>query len=449
MHDKLTIGVITLGCAKNRIDIEEVLGKLNNHGYFISSRLEESDIIIVNTCAFIEEARLESIKSLREVSNYKSQGKCRILIATGCMPQKHSRLLIKNVPEIDIMMGVHSYEHIEKLLNAALKHKIRSSLLKVPPNEYRSWGERILTLPEYSAYLKIAEGCNNKCNYCAIPSIRGSYKSRPLKSILDEAEMLAKKGTKEINLVAQDTTYYGKEKGEKNMLPLLLNKLSRLKGIKWIRLLYAHPAHLDDAVIDILANENKVCPYIDLPLQHVNNRILKDMGRSYNKKHIVKLWHALRKKRITIRSTFLVGFPGETTKEFNELISFLKIYPLDNVGVFQYSPEINTPAYHFKKQVPLKDRLSRYHKMMSMQKQISCRLNQNFKGRTMQVLIEKREHTNENDIIYYRGRNVYQAPEIDGNVILSSKMQLNPGQIVPVHFYGFTSYDLLGYHVLK
>ncbi len=448
MHEKLTIGVITLGCHKNRIDIEEVLGKFKKHGYFISSRLEESEIIIVNTCAFIEEARLESIYTLQETVKYKNQGKCRILIATGCMPQKYSHLLRNKVPEIDILVGVHSYDYIIKLLNAALKNKARPALLKPPPNEYRSWGERVLTLPEYSAYLKIAEGCSNRCNYCAIPSIRGPYKSRPLKSILDEAEMLAKKGAREINLVAQDTTYYGKENGGEKMLPLLLNKMSRLKGIKWIRLLYAHPAHLDDAVIDILAKENKICPYIDLPLQHVNNRILKDMGRGYTKQHIVNLWRKLRQRRITIRSTFLIGFPSETTDDFNELISFIKTYPLDNVGVFLYSPEQNTRAYHFKEQIPLKVRQTRYHKLMSMQKQISCRLNQYFNGRTMQVLVERREYANENKIIYYRGRNVYQAPEIDGNVLISSKTQLSPGQMVPVYIYGFTSYDLLGYHVL-
>lgn len=441
--DLLKVGAITLGCAKNRVDLEEILGRLHREKFYITSELSDAEIIISNTCAFISEARQESIETIKNIAQYKTIGNCQLLIVVGCMPQKYSKLLWNKIPQIDLQLGVHSYAQIEHLISQYNENKTKMTVRNAPPSNYRCWGQRILTLPEHSVYLKIADGCDNRCNYCSIPSIRGPYRSRPLDKILDEANSLVKKGAREINLVAQDTTYYGCEKYGESQLPQLLKRLCKINGLDWIRLLYAHPAHLDQNTINILSHEKKVCSYIDLPMQHVNNKILKNMGRKYDQQRLKHLWKTLKQNNITIRSTFLLGFPGEGEAEFNELMSFLRQYPIDRVGAFTYSPEKDTPAYNFKHQIPSDIKKKRYSKFMNLQRDLSFALNQKQVGDKTHVLIEEELGKSPNETYYYRCRNEKLAPEVDGSIYLSTKSPLQPGNIVQARIFGCGIYDLL------
>lgn len=445
LQNNMSVGVISLGCAKNRIDTEEFLGLLSRKGYNITADTATAEIIIINTCAFISDARDESLETIREAAELKRCGSCRLLVVTGCLPQKYHRQLLSRMPEIDLLTGVHGYEHLGKLLEKALKNKVRLASFKKPPAKYRSVGERMLTLPGHSAYLKISEGCNNRCHYCIIPGIRGPYRSRPLDSIIKEAKELVIKGTREINLVAQDTTYYGRENGGKPLLPTLLKKLADISKLRWIRLLYAHPEHLDDETIEVMTTENKICSYIDLPLQHINSRILRDMGRNYTREHAVKLIKKLRSHKMTIRSTFMVGYPGETESMFKELLSFLEEHPLDRVGVFTYSAEKDTPSYYRNNHIAPAVKQNRYNRIMSLQKSISHSRNRHFAGRHFTVMVEGvafkiREGT------FYRGRTAHQAPEVDGSVLFSADKSFYPGEMVNVKIYGCGSYDFLGIH---
>ena len=348
---KFKVGMVSLGCDKNRVDSELILGSINKF-YEITNNPKDAEIIIINTCGFIESAKQESIDTILEMAEYKKTHKCKMIIATGCLTQRYGDELLELIPEIDILMGVNDYMKLHKLIVDFIKTEQRVSSTTYK-DEGVNEGERILTTNSHTAYLRIAEGCNNFCTYCIIPKIRGKFRSRSKESILAEANSLVNQGVKEIILIAQDLTNYGEDLYGKNQLHVLVNELSEIEGLEWIRLLYCYPEEITDELIEVIANNPKVMKYLDLPIQHISNNILKMMARKTNKETIIDKIDLLREKvpGITLRTSLIVGFPGETEEDFNELCSFLKDYKLDNVGVFTYSQEEGTAAAKLPNQI--------------------------------------------------------------------------------------------------
>ncbi len=445
MTNNLLFGVISLGCAKNRIDTEEIISLFLRKGYSITQNLKAAHIIIVNTCAFIDDAREETLKTIEEVSAYKKEHSCRLLIIIGCFAETNREKILKRFSAVDLVIGVHGYKNIIEIMERSLKDGIRCAINPKPPNEYFSNGGRFLTTPAHSVYLKIAEGCNNRCSYCLIPKIRGPYRSRPLKSVIDEAADLVEKGALEINLVAQDTTYYGMEKGGSSQLSYLISEMVKIKKLKMIRILYAHPAHLEDDVIHLIATEKKVCSYIDLPIQHISERILKKMDRHYTSKRVIDLLKKLKSHDIAVRSTFITGFPGEEDEDFYSLIGFMKEYPMERLGVFKYSAEKGTAASFLKNHVPNEVKEKRLKEIISLQKKISFYLNSKEVGSSRDLLVDSLLKRTEKEY-YYSGRTEKHAPEIDGGVIFSSKRPDLKGKIIKVNIVGSQAYDLIGIH---
>lgn len=435
---KYKVGMVSLGCDKNRVDSEIILGTMSKE-YEITNDPKKADIIIVNTCGFIEKAKQESIDTILEMAKYKEDYNCKLLIATGCLTQRYGKELTELMPEIDIMLGVNDYTKInEHILNYIKDHK--KSLEVNYSDENINEGERILTTEGHTAYIRIAEGCNNFCTYCIIPKIRGKFRSRKMESILNEAEALSKKGVKEIILVAQDTTMYGTDIYGKKNLHILLKELSKIDGIEWIRVLYCYPEELYDELIEEIAQNKKVLKYLDLPIQHISNNILKLMGRKTTKEDILNMIIKLREKvkGITLRTSLIVGFPGETEEDFNELIDFLKEYKLDKVGVFTYSQEEGTAAAKMKNQIPEEVKTEREEKAMLVQKQVSEEINELKINNIYDILVEG------NNGEYYYGRNYEMVPEIDGNVFFKSTQKIEKGAIVSVKITDCTEYDLVG-----
>lgn len=437
-----SLAVISLGCPKNLVDTEHFLGRLHRAGFKLTPNLPEAEVIIVNTCAFISEATSESIETLLEAARFKQEGNCRLLVAAGCLPQKERRNLMTLLPEIDMAVGVHAYGRLPELIELSLRKRLRLTAFPPPRNVPCLPGERFLTRPPYSVYVKISEGCDNRCAYCVIPKLRGPHRSRPLDSILEEVSFLSGKGAREINIVAQDTTLYGSDMGDRSLLPLLLRKVSEVEGIEWVRLLYAHPAHLHAETIETIALHPGICSYVDISLQHVNDRILKNMGRPYGKKQVVDLFEQLGKYDLALRTTFIVGFPGEGEREFQELLNFMEDYPIDRVGAFAYSPEKGTRAFSLKGHLDPKVKKARWKQLMEKQQKISENLNRRFLGEALMVLTEGK--TIKNGIEYYLGRTRYQAPEIDGSVLFTSNCETPPGRMVKVRIKDCGPYDLFG-----
>ena len=436
--NKLKVGMVSLGCDKNRVDSEIILGSMNNM-YEITNNPKEADIIIINTCGFIESAKQESINTILEMANYKKTAKCKLLVATGCLTQRYGKELEELIPEIDIMLGVNDYKKLHMLINNFFNNNEKSLEVNFS-NENINEGERILTTEGHTAYIRIAEGCNNFCTYCIIPKIRGKFRSRSFESILAEAEKLSKIGVKELIIVAQDTTMYGTDLYGKKELHTLLNKISKIDGIKWIRVLYCYPEEIYDELLDEIANNNKILNYLDLPIQHISNRILKLMGRKTTKKDILEKINLIRNKikDVTLRTSLIVGFPGETEEDFNELSSFLEDFKLQKVGVFKYSMEEGTAAAKMSNQISEEVKAIREEKLMLLQKNISKEINKNKIGNVYDVLIEG---SNEE---YYKGRNYDIAPDIDGCVYIKSDKHLEKGTIVSVKITNCTNYDLVG-----
>lgn len=436
---KYKVGIISLGCDKNRIDTEIILGGLASK-YEITNNPNVADIIIVNTCGFIEKSKQESIDTILEMAEYKEKHNCKILVATGCLTQRYGKDLLELMPEIDIILGVNDYNVLLKSIDEFIstgKKIVNCNDSNLIINE----GTRILTTDKESAYIRIAEGCDNFCTYCIIPKIRGKYRSRKIESILDEANVLAKNGVKEIILVAQDTTRYGIDLYGEKMLSHLLNKISLIDGIEWIRILYCYPEEITDDLIEEMASNEKVCHYLDIPIQHISSNILKKMGRKTTKESILKTINSLRERipDITLRTSLIVGFPGETEEDFKELEDFLKEYKLDNVGVFCYSREEDTPAAIMEDQIDEETKVVRERELMKIQQQISKDKNLNKVGKVVPALIE-----NENDT-YYIGRTQYMSPEIDGLVyIIKDNNVLKKGDIVTVSITKSLEYDLIG-----
>ena len=410
-----------------------------NKEYEITNKAKEADIIIVNTCGFIEKAKQESIDTILEMAKYKENSNCKLLIATGCLIQRYGNELKDLIPEIDIMLGVNDYEKIDNLISDFIQNNKKSLEINYS-DENINEGERILTTASHTAYIRIAEGCNNFCTYCIIPKIRGKFRSRNMESILEEAKQLNNKGVKEIILVAQDTTMYGTDIYGEKKLHILLKELSKIEGVEWIRVLYCYPEEIYDELIDEIAENNKVVKYLDLPIQHISSRILKLMGRKVNKEDIISIITTLRKRieNIILRTSLIVGFPSETEEEFKELQEFLAEYKIDKVGVFKYSQEEDTPAARMENQIDEEIKTKREHELMVVQKEISSKINGLKISNIYDILVE-----GYNGRQYY-GRNYEMAPEVDGNVIFESNEEIQIGSIVKIRITSCTDYDLVG-----
>ena len=435
---KFKVGMVSLGCDKNRVDSELILGSINKF-YEITNNPKDAEIIIINTCGFIESAKQESIDTILEMAEYKKTHKCKMIIATGCLTQRYGDELLELIPEIDILMGVNDYMKLHKLIVDFIKTEQRVSSTTYK-DEGVNEGERILTTNSHTAYLRIAEGCNNFCTYCIIPKIRGKFRSRSKESILAEANSLVNQGVKEIILIAQDLTNYGEDLYGKNQLHVLVNELSEIEGLEWIRLLYCYPEEITDELIEVIANNPKVMKYLDLPIQHISNNILKMMARKTNKETIIDKIDLLREKvpGITLRTSLIVGFPGETEEDFNELCSFLKDYKLDNVGVFTYSQEEGTAAAKLPNQIDEDVKIKRKETLMNIQRGIVRDLNKLKIGSIYDTIIDG--STGE----YYIGRNYEMAPEIDGLIYVTKKKTLKKGDIIKVKITNVMEYDLVG-----
>ena len=438
----MKVGVISLGCDKNRVDTEVMLTKLKEAGYTFTNDPSNADIIIINTCAFIKSAREEAQSTISEMIDFKTQGKLKKLIVTGCYPQKSRSLLQVDFPEIDAFVGVNEYKDIVSIIDKTFK--TGKDVVAVGDKDLPCYGveDRVITTPKHYAYLKIADGCNNFCTYCTIPYIRGRYRSRTLDSLYKEAVSLVKNGAREIILVAQDVAKYGTDRYKEGKLVKLLQKLSTIEELKWIRLLYCYPEDISDELISEMINNKKVVKYIDMPLQHVSDEILKKMNRKTTNENIRKVINKLRanENKIAIRTTFMLGFPGETNKEFNELCNFVKESRLDYVGFFEFSPEEGTVAEKLDGQVKDIDKRRRLIKLAKIQKKVVKQNNRELVGKTFLFVYEGDSC----------GRIEIQAPDIDSiTYIEETNIKLVRGKFYYVKITGYKGYDLIAKIISK
>ncbi|MBI5748120.1 MAG: 30S ribosomal protein S12 methylthiotransferase RimO [Nitrospinae bacterium] len=443
--DLKKIGMVSLGCPKNTVDSEIVLGSLADKGYSVTSDEGDADVIIVNTCGFIDSAKEESIDAILEMAEYKRKGNCQKLVVMGCLSQRYKDELLKEIPEIDYLVGAGDFKGVAEMIES--KNGIKKSKVREPVFDFNENTHRVLTTPRYTAYVKIAEGCSNRCSFCIIPKIRGPFKSRNVDSIVREAEILSDKGVKELNLISQDTTMFGADTGLKNGLSELLKRLIKIDGVRWIRLLYCYPTFLNDDIIEIMKNEEKICKYLDLPLQHSHDDILKAMMRQEREGEIRDLIYKIRDAipDIAIRTAFIVGFPGETDRHFEHLSSFVKEMKFEHLGVFTYSPEEGTKAAEIPNHVLEDVKNKRKDAIMEIQKRVSLEKNKKFIGTTQDVIVEE---TTGSDEFLISGRMQTQAPEIDG-VVYIEKSEVRAGDILPVKITKAMEYDLIGEAVNK
>ncbi len=440
---KVNIAFVSLGCDKNLVDSEVMLGLINKAGYNIISDEQKADVIIVNTCCFIQDAIEESIENILELSKYKTTGNCKALIVTGCMAERYKKDMFVELPEVDAILGTTSYEKIVDTINEVLKGKKIENFnhLNYTINEENSY-TRFLSTAGYYAYLKIAEGCNNNCTYCIIPKIRGKYRSRTIESLFEEANILVDKGVRELIIVAQDTTSYGIDLYGEKKLPELLKKLSSIESLEWIRLLYVYPEQITDELIEVIASQPKICNYLDIPIQHANDDVLKRMARKSTQTKLKEVISKIREKipDIVLRTTLITGFPGETEEEFNDLVNFIKDIKFERLGVFTYSQEEDTPASKFKNQIDENTKLKRKEIILDIQKFISAEKCEETIGKTFKVLVEGK--LPEDNV--YCGRTYKDAPDIDGLVFINSDEELISGDFINVHINQATDYDLVG-----
>lgn len=436
------VGMISLGCPKNQVDGEALLAKLKKAGYEIVNNIEDSDVMIVNTCGFIEQAKKEAIDTILEVAEYKNAGLISAIVVTGCLAERYQDEIIKEMPEVDAVLGIGANSDIVKACDKALCGIITTSF----PNKcYLSINdERIISTPSHWAYLKIAEGCDNRCSYCAIPGIRGGFRSRTTESCVDEAKALAESGVKELILIAQDTTKYGQDLYGKYSLDILLKELVKIDGIEWIRLFYCYPQRITDSLINVIANEEKVCNYIDIPLQHSDKTVLKNMNRVGDGDDYRALISKMRKAipDLALRTTFMVGFPGETDEQFENLCKFTEDVKFDKMGCFTFSPEEDTPAYDMQNQIDDDVKVRRQEVLMNKQYSITEELNKQRIGRIYKVIIDTFDGEN------YIGRSYMDSPEIDSGIIFTSDNSLNIGDFVNVEITDYNGYDLIGKAIL-
>ena len=436
----MKIGMVSLGCPKNLVDSEVMLGLIRDKQLEITNDPAEADLIIVNTCGFIESAKEESINTVLQMAEYKQKGSCKYLIMTGCLGQRYADELFESMPEVDAIVGTDSFTDIgwvidQVMAGKRLKHleKLTSKNVALPP--------RLLTTPGYMAYLKIAEGCDNCCSYCIIPQLRGPYTSRPYEEVMAEARALADSGIKEIIVVAQDTTRYGEDSTGKLLLPQLLRDLNALEGIRWIRVMYLYPNNFTDELIEAFATLDKVCKYIDIPLQHASDRLLDSMNRFDTREQVETLLNKLRTRipGITIRTTFIVGFPGETDEDFAELLDFVEKQRFENAGVFQYSQEEGTVAGALENQIAPEIKENRYHELMALQAGISEEIHQEREEAELDVIVEGFD---EDNLAF--GRSAHEAPDIDGTIFIENAEGLAVGDMVRVRILQGFTYEMVG-----
>ena len=452
----MNVGFISLGCSKNLIDTEVAIGMFKKNNYKIVNNPEEADILVINTCGFIESAKEEAINTILEMAEYKKK-RCKYLIAMGCLVQRYYDDLIKLLPEVDLFIKIDEYNNlwdkIEDLVKRDIVEKSKTKTSKkiseiepLPMPKYNEFMERIVTTGKNYAYLKIGEGCSNKCTYCAIPYIRGPFVSREMDEILNEAKMLAKKGIKELIVIAQDTTKYGVDIYGESKLAELLEKLSEIDGIKWIRFLYSYPEGITEKLIKTVANNNKIAKYFDIPIQHISNPILKKMNRRTSKENIISIIEKIRKQipDVTLRTSLIVGFPGETNENFEELLEFVKTTKFDKLGVFKYSKEEGTPAARLPEQIHGNTKKARYNKIMAEQQKISKQVLENKVGKNYKVLVEDMSF----DGKYFVGRTMQDVPEEDGLVYIENDGSFDVNEIlnnfVNCKITDVTNYDLKG-----
>jgi len=435
---KETVCLVSLGCAKNLVDSEVILGLLSKEGYLLTTDPSRAEILIVNTCSFIEEATREAIETIFQLSRLKKEGRCRLLVVSGCLPQRYGKVLEKELPEVDLFVGTGAFQNLPKLLSQKPKRK---SFLPKSTFLYNESTPRILSTPPFIAYLKIAEGCSNACTFCTVPKIRGSYRSRKLRSVLGEAERLADQGVQELILIAQDTTAYGRDLQDGTNLEKLLKNLVSVEGLRWIRILYSYPRtdNFTDGLLELMAQEEKICPYLDLPLQHIDDEILKRMGRRSKGAEIRSLLQKIRTflPQVSLRSSLIVGFPGEKEGQFKALLDFVEETQFDHLGAFKYSSEEGTPASRLPHPIVESVREERLRALMEIQKKISLKKYQGMVGQRNVVLVEGPQRKRG----VLRGRLQTQAPEIDGSVFLDGKAQ--PGDWVEARMTQALPYDLV------
>ncbi len=428
----MNVGVISLGCAKNQVDTERMLGLLGRFDYAFTADPAAAEVLIVNTCGFIDPAKEESINTILEMAQYKAQGRCRILVATGCLTERYRQELLQEMPEIDILLGVREYEKLPGLL---------AQKLGVPlPKGGCGLADRVLTTPPYRAFLRTGDGCNNRCTYCAIPLIRGNLVSEPMEELVDEAKRLADQGVTELTVIAQDTSGYGVDRYGQSMLIPLLKALNGIDALHWVRVLYTYPDTVNEGLLDTLAQGEKLIPYLDIPLQHIDDDILKRMHRRGSGAYIRSLLDYLYKNYpdFTLRTTMMVGFPGETDAQFQTLLAFLRDYPFDRVGAFAFSPEEGTKAARMPDQIPDEVKQARLAALMAQQRPISLQRNRRWVGRQTELLIEELTRT------HAIGRTPREAPDVDGRVMIPRKSYHAIGDYEPIVLTEAHEYDMKG-----
>ena len=432
---------ISLGCDKNLVDTEKMLGLLGHEGYSFVDDETVADIIVVNTCCFIGDAKEESINTILDMARMKEEGQCKALIVTGCLAQRYKEEITTEIPEVDAVLGTTSYEEIAKAVKTALggekMHVFESIDAPVSPAT-----DRLVTTGGHYAFLKIAEGCDKRCTYCIIPYLRGKFRSVPMEQLIHEAEGLAEKGVKELILVAQETTLYGKDLYGEKKLPELLRRLAAIDGIQWIRLQYCYPEEITDELIETIKNEEKICNYLDIPIQHASDAILKRMGRRTNNAQLRELIAKLRREipDIALRTTLISGFPGETEEDHEILMEFVDEMEFERLGVFAYSAEEDTPAYNFPNHVPDEVKEDRRAEIMELQQDIAFEKSENMKGRVLEVMIEGKV-ADENA---YVGRTYMDSPNVDGLIFVNTGYSLMSGDFARVRVTGALDYDLIG-----
>jgi ribosomal protein S12 methylthiotransferase len=436
----VNVGFISLGCSKNRVDTEIMMALLNRAGHKIVNSVERADAVIINTCGFIEEAREESINTILETAQLKAGGILKYLVATGCLSQRYGKELFDEMPELDAVVGISSFAAINDILNQ-LENGQRILRAGPPPETFIEKGPRIISTPPGSAYLKIVEGCNNCCSYCAIPSIRGKLRSRPLTELVEEATILAGQGIKELVLIAQDTANYGYDLQGKYLLPQLLQELQDKVEVDWIRLLYLHPAHINDDIIDSITSLDKVIPYMDIPIQHVSSKILKVMNRKHDRNHLETLIEKLKAEieSLVLRTTVMPGFPGEEEADFEELYDFIEKVEFDWLGAFAFNPEEGTAAANLPHQIEETVKKNRLDAILKLQQKITRKKNIARIGNTEEILVSGQLSSN-----LYIGRAYFQAPEVDGITLIKSNSKLPRGEFTRVRLAGVRNYDMIG-----
>ena len=439
---KEKVSLVSLGCPKNLVDAEVMLGYLSRDAYEVTTDETQADIIVVNTCSFIKEAKQESIDTILDLADRKHDARCRLLIVTGCLPQRYQEELARELPEVDIFIGTGDYPRIAEII--AEKNQTSEQLCYTgdPNFVYNDELPRLQSSPHYTAYLKIAEGCSNNCAYCVIPKLRGAMRSRPLASLLTEAAQLVAGGVKELNLIAQDITAYGRDLADGPTLETLIGELAKMEGLKWIRLLYAYPDGVTDSLIALIRDEPKVCKYLDLPIQHISDPVLKRMGRRSGETEIRTLVKKLRSEipDIAIRTSLIVGFPGETTEDFKKLLAYVEETRFDRLGVFCYSREEGTPAAEMPEQVSERIKRERHKKLMRTQARVSFKHNRTLVDTEEEVLVEG--YSEETELLL-KGRSSRQAPDVDGLVYITAG-NANVGDIVRLKITDSSDYDLIG-----